>query len=162
MKKPSNLFDIGVLFMALGAATALKAQPVPSYSTQSIPVPLVIPAATTTNLVTPLLIDTKKLQNVALMMGTTWSTAGEATGNTNLIYTLAPTVDGVNMDTNRTITITAYNNTVAGTVSYTRTNLQANGLSGWYIIKVVNNSAAGVATNQPSSGMVQSIKIGAP
>lgn len=159
MKKLSTFLAAGLI--ALGA-TSLKAQPTPSYQYQSIPVPLTIAAATTTNLATPLLLDVGKFQNVAIMMGTTWSTAGESTGNTNLIYTLAPTVDGINMDTNRTITIAAYNNTAAGNVSYSRTNLSANGLKGWYITKIVNNSAAGVATNAASSGMVYGIKLGAP
>lgn len=164
MKKLSTVIAAAVI--ALGSlllAPAAHAQPTPSYSYQALALPATLAAATTTNFATPLFIDAHAQQNVAIMTANSWSTAGETTGNTNILYSLAPTVDGSNYSTNNLITIASYNRSgTAGQVSYSSTNLSANGLKGWYVVKAVNNSAAGVATNTPSTAFVYGIKIGAP
>lgn len=152
------LFAIGLLMMP-----KCYAQATPSGTTgQGVTVFTTLAAATTTNMATPVFIDAGKQQNVAFSMTTTWSTAGEATGNTNIVYTLAPSVDGVNKDTNKTVSVIGYNYTSAGNLSTSCTNLSANGLAGWFVIKAVNNSAAGVATNTASTGLQYGVKIGAP
>jgi hypothetical protein len=160
----TTLLTAAAVAVGLFALTpSAHAQPVPSFAAQTVAVPLTLAAATTTNFVNPLYIDASKSQHVAFSCYTSWSTAGEATGNTNILYTLAPTLDGVIYDTNRTVTVASYNrSTTAGAFSPSSTNLDANGFRGWYLIKAANNSAAGVATNSATSGFVYSIKIGAP
>lgn len=140
---------------------ALMAQ-VPKFGFTPVGIPATIAAATTTNLATPLLILAQNQDKIAFQFNTTWSVNGESTGNTNLLYTLAPTVDGIKYDTNKTITLAAYEYTSAGNVSTSVTNgITAGGLYGWYLIKIVNNSASGVATNG-ANAFEYSVKISSP
>jgi hypothetical protein len=151
------------LALGLGiAAPRAQAQLVPSYSIQALGLPATLPAATTTNYVTPPFIDCSKQQTMAFMLGNSWSTGGEGTGSTNVLYTLAPTVDGTHWDTNKTVVLASYNRSAtAGQTTYSYTNLSANGIKGWYVIKAVNNSAGGVCTNA-SDAFVYGLKLGAP
>lgn len=160
----TKLFTLLLTAAALLATPIVKAQPVPSYSTGTLSpsLPATLAAGTTTNFAVPPFIDCSKEQNVAVMMGNSWSTAGEPTGSTNILYTLAPTVDGSHYDTNKTITLASYNRQgTAGVTSYSLTNLTANGIKGWYVIRAVNNSAGGVVTNN-SDAFVYGLKLGAP
>jgi len=147
----------GIAFTsAIAPIQSAKAQ-VPSYSPVQLGVPATIAAATTTNFASPIFIDASHQDKVAFQFRTIWGTAGESTGNTNLLFKLAPTVDGLTFDTNKSVTLASYNR--AATAIFTNietTNLNANGLMGWYIYQEVNNSAGGAATNTLKYGLKMS------
>lgn len=150
-------------FTLLFTVAALLAAPIiqaePTYAPQVLTVPATIAAATTTNFVSPIFIDASHQDKVSFQFRTIWTTAGEATGNTNILFKLAPTVDGLSFDTNKSITIASYNR--AATLGFTNietTNITANGLKGWYIYQEINNQASGTATNSLQYG----IKISSP
>lgn len=119
-------------------------------------------AATQTNFASPPLIDAHAQDKVGFTFNNTWSTAGGATGLTNISYTLAPTDDMKTYSTNNgLITLNAYNWTAIGNTSTSTTNLNANGHNGWFVISATNNSATGVATNL-ANAFLYSVKVGAP
>jgi hypothetical protein len=153
---------------AVIAALALTSQLIPLNSARAqqyqalAGLPATIPAATTTNLATPVLIDAHGQDKVGFTFFNTWSTAGESTGNTNLLYTLAPTDDFSTYSTNNgTVTLASYNWSAAGGASRSTTNITAGGHNGWYVIKIQNTSAAGVATNS-ATAFLYSVKLNAP
>jgi len=173
LKRPR--FDVGcsmldvrcfLAFLALCLCASVAKAQVPTYSPATITMPATIAAATTTNLATPLFIDAGKQDKVKFVMANSWSVAGESTGNTNLLYTLAPTVDGTIYSTNETVTLASYNRSAtAGQLNVSSTNLNANGAKGWFIIRIVNNGATGVCTNGTGSSnqaFSYGIKISAP
>jgi hypothetical protein len=144
------------LTSALVPLRSARAQ-VPTYSPVQLGVPATLAAATTTNFASPIFIDASHQDKVAFQFRTIWGTAGESTGNTNLQFTLAPTVDGLTWDTNKSVILASYNR--AATAIFTNietTNLSASGIMGWYITKEVNNSAAGAATNTLKYGLKMS------
>jgi hypothetical protein len=110
-----------------------------------------VPASTTTNLATPVLIGTEKQQNVAIQFWPTWSaTSGTAT---NAIYTLCPTVDGSTPDINRTWTVSAN-----GATPLLTTNVNNGGYAGLFITAIQNTHTTGVLTNS----VKYRVKIGCP
>jgi hypothetical protein len=130
----------------------------PTFDSVTVSVPSTLAAGVTTNLATPLFVDCSKQNVQAFELSSTWSTAGEPTGQTNLTYTLCPSVSGVRFDTNHSVSLVAANWSAIGVTNTTVTNLTANGIRGWYITKIVNSSAGGIATNQ----FRYSTKISAP
>jgi hypothetical protein len=121
--------------------------------------PVVIQAGMTTNFVSPPLIYCGDRRNIAFQLEESWNLPCDAAGaNTNIAYTLAPSVDLVHFDTNKTWTITGYGRqTVAGQVTYTTTNVDTLGYRGFYILSAVNASVSGIATNR----FKVSVKLGA-
>ncbi len=132
---------------------------VPTFNYTAAGGPRLIPAATTTNLASPVYIDCSRSQILGLSCSANWSTAGEFTGNTNLIYSAGPSLDGITYSTNENvISFVAYNRAAAGGNSITMTNVNVGAYQGYYVFKIVNNSAAGVATNTLTYGQ----KISSP
>jgi hypothetical protein len=150
---------IAVLSLAAALAEiSVHAQPTPSWVFQTLPVPTTLAAGTTTNLVSPIFIDASAQRHVGLMGGSSWSTAGDSLGNTNIIYTLAPTVDKLHWDTNNTVFFTNKNFSAIGGTTYNVGDLDSFGYAGWYITKMQNTSVGGVSTNSLGYGL----KVGAP
>jgi hypothetical protein len=151
MKKMIAVIGIAAL-LAMVSLTA-SAQ-TPAYNSSGVGGPLLIPAATTTNLATPIYIDCSRSQLIGLQADVSWSTAGESTGNTNLIYTAGPSINGVTYSTNEAqITFVAYNRQgTVGLQTHSVTNVNIGSYQGYYVYKIANNSAVGIATNTLSAG----------
>lgn len=144
---------------ALLATITVQAQ-IPTAAANTIYSNFLIPAGVTTNLPSPYFIDCSKQQNMAIQSEASWSIIATPAGTlTNLVFTLAPTVDGVKMDTNQSKFISQSDlNGPAGSINVLATNLNAQGLKGYFLIAIQNNHATGVATNT----LKQFIKISAP
>jgi hypothetical protein len=150
---------IAALFSLCALVSVRAQQPVSAANTISSG--LLIQSAVTSNLPTPIYIDCSKQQNMTLQLETAWSvivTPGGSSTLTNLVFTLCPSADGVGYDTNQTVSITQKDYGAAGAKQTLVTNLNAQGLKGYFIISIANNHATGVATNT----IKQHIKIGAP
>ncbi len=168
MKNILNIKRGGAIALAILSFAVSALGQMPTYSPTTVGgLPATLAAVTQTNFPAGSrpFIDASKQQTVAFMMYNSWSTAGESTGNTNALYILAPSIDGVIADTNKTVTLASYNRAAtAGVPSPSSTNLSANGIKGWFIMSQTNGSAAGVLTNGTgsSAALTYSTKISAP
>ncbi len=89
--------NIICIVLLAGFLSALSAHAqYPTFAAQSLSVPTSMTKDVTTNLASPPIIDVRRQQYVAL---SSTMTSMNAAGSTN-IYTLWPSVDGVNFDTN--------------------------------------------------------------
>lgn len=129
---------------------------VPAYSASGFNSLPNIPANTTSNLASPAYIDCSRSQIVGLQIQDSWSVSGSGT-LTNAIYTLAPSLDGVTMDTNQmAVSITAFERKQTG--NYYITNWNCGSVQGYFITAIQNTHATGILTNSYQTGQ----KISSP
>lgn len=115
----------------------------PVSAPQTVGLVSVIPAATRTNLATPLLIDCGKQSAVAIQVDIKAATVASS----NLVYYFAPSVDRLTYDTNYLFTFTATpQGGLWGTNTYT-TNFTVNGYRGLYLVGVSNGHPTVAVTN---------------
>lgn len=113
-------------------------------------------AASTTNFVTPLLITASKQGFTGVQFTLSMSAAGASVA-TNAAFWLAPTCDGITYDTNHPSIISLP--TLGTSTNTWITNLNSQGIFGWFVYAAQNTHSAAVATNRGSQ-FVQ--KISAP
>jgi hypothetical protein len=133
------------IIAALVVAVSAKAQ-TPTYAPATVSVPSTLTGAT--NLATPLLIDIRKQQNVALFA--TLTTPSVQTNS----YLFAPSVDGSNYDTNKTFTFAVFS-TAGGKYM---TNYTANGAGYLVLYRIAPTDTTIANTN----GLKYGVKISAP
>jgi hypothetical protein len=154
-----NQFAIGlaaVLSLALFTPSTSLAQ-VPTYSQPVISLPN-IQASSTSNLATPVYIDLSRSKTCGFQFKTSYSVTSAGT-LTNATYTLAPSMDGINMDTNNTFTVVAPARTTVNNI-YVTNGLPAayQDIQGVFITSIQNGHASGILTNSVIPGQ----KISSP
>lgn len=152
-----------IAIVAAGLCASAFAQ-VPTFAYNTLSVPATVPAATQTNIpfATAPVIDCRKQQKVTLSYTSRLADLGS-----NVVLVLAPSVDGINYQTNtgagilaaneRLVTITFTNDIVVRTLT---TNLDCSGGIGyWKLLSIYNKEGANVLTNLSVS---YGIKISSP
>ena len=158
--KRGGAFAFAILFsIFVLCAFPAKAQRQNAFSTPVV-TGLVVPQSGTTNLATPLFIDASGSQVITFWSDSTTSVFV----NTNCQFLLAPTGDGIHMDTNATVTIygkawaSVTNLNTPSQYAANVTNITCGALQGYYLYEIVEPTGAGNITNNLS----YTVKLGAP
>lgn len=135
--KKSSLFKRGVAFafaVTIALSVCLTASAQKQFST-AVVTGLVIPSNTTTNLATPLFIDASKSQVLSFGMLSTASTVIAS----NTAWYLAPSVDGINMDTNNPVILNGNKIYTTGLApfNYNCTNINVGAIQGYFLYQII-------------------------